>query len=320
MLRAILSRIDLMVRMLVLAILLATFLPATGHARGVAQMVSNAAVFLLFLLNGMRLSRAEVMHGIGHWRFLSALAVWSFGAMALAGMALSRVVDGHLPALVALGFLYLGTLPSTVQSATAYTSLAGGSVANSVVAAALLNILGVFVTVPIFSLLGGGAQVELGGQGLLKIVLILILPFTIGQLLQTRVSGWIGEHRGLVGWMDRIAISTAVYVAFSGAVEEGIWTRLEPVSWLILLVAIVALLAVGFGGAWLVGGALRLNRPERKSFLFAGAHKSTAMGAPLATVLFAPHDAGLVLVPLLIYHLLQLVLSAPLAKRLALRL
>ncbi|MBD3728128.1 MAG: bile acid:sodium symporter [Sphingomonadales bacterium] len=320
MLRALFSRIDLMVRLLVLAILLASVLPATGEARGVAQMVSNAAVFILFLLNGMRLSRAEVLRGIGHWRFLLALALWSFCAMALGGMVLSHAAAGHLPALVALGFLYLGSLPSTVQSATAYTSLAGGSVANSVVAAALLNILGVFVTVPLFSLLGGGNEVQLGGAGLLKIVTILILPFTIGQLLQTRMAGWIGRHGSLVGWMDRISIATAVYVAFSGAVEEGIWTRLDPLSWAVLLSGIVAFLAFGFGGAWLVGGWLGLSRPERKSFLFAGAHKSTAMGAPLAMVLFAPHDAGLVLVPLLAYHLLQLVISAPLAKRLALKL
>ena len=48
-----------------------------------------------------------------------------------------------------------------------------------------------------------------------------------------------------------------------------------------------------------------------------GAQKSTAMGAPLATVLFPPAIAGIVLLPLLIYHLLQLVLSAPIANRIA---
>jgi len=310
------SRIDPMVRLLVLATILATVLPATGSARDIAQAVSNCAVFLLFFLNGMRLSRVDVARDIGNWRYLSVLAIWSFGVLALVGLGLARGLDGFLPPLVALGFLYLGTLPSTVQSATAYTSMAGGNVAIAVVAAALLNILGVFVSVPIFSLLGGGAEVELGTSGLIKIFLILILPFALGQLLQSRGGQFVQEHPVLIRWMDRAAIAIAVYVAFSGAVEQGIWQLLDPVSWAWLLAGLTAMLIAGYGGAWLVGGAMRLDRGNRIAFLYGGAHKSVAMGAPLALVLFPPEAAGLVLVPLLIYHLLQLAVSAPLATRL----
>lgn len=318
MLGRLLAQIDLMVRLLILAIVLATLLPATGAAREAAQWVSNGAIFVLFLLNGMRLPRAEVQRGIAHWRFLVPLLGWCFVAMPLAGLALMHAGEPFLPPLIALGLLYLGTLPSTVQSATAYTSLAGGNVALSVVAAALINLLGVFVSIPLFSLLGGGAEAQLGAQGLAKIFLILILPFSIGQLLQTRATGWIAENRGIVTWMDRLAIAIAVYVAFSGAVEQGIWTRVSGVDWAVLLALIAAFLGIGFALPWALGKALRFDRAERIAFMFAGAHKSLAMGAPLAAVLFPPAVAGLVLVPLLIYHLLQLVVSAPLASRFAL--
>ncbi len=310
------SRIDPMVLLLIMATVLASLLPATGDAREVAQAISNGAVFLLFFLNGMRLSRADVARGIGNWRYLSVLAIWSFGALALVGMGLARGLDGVLPPLVALGFLYLGTLPSTVQSATAYTSMAGGNVAIAVVAAALLNILGVFVSVPIFSLLGGGAEAELGMGGLIKIFLILIFPFALGQLLQSRSGQFVQDHPVLIRWMDRAAIAIAVYVAFSGAVEQGIWQLLDGGSWAWLLTGLCAMLVAAYGGAWLVGGAMRLNRADRIAFLYGGAHKSIAMGAPLALVLFPSETAGLVLVPLLIYHLLQLVVSAPVATRL----
>ena len=311
------SRIDPMVRLLVLAIVLATLLPVTGSAREVAQAISNGAVFLLFFLNGLRLSRADVARGIGNWRYLSVLAIWSFGILAFVGLGLARGLDGALPPLVALGFLYLGTMPSTVQSATAYTSMAGGNVAIAVVAAALLNILGVFVSIPLFSLLGGGAEAELGASGLIKIFLILILPFALGQILQSRGGQFVHDHPVMIRWMDRTAISIAVYVAFSGAVEQGIWRLLDGFGWLWLMVGIAAMLAIAYGGAWLVGGALRLTREDRIAFLYGGAQKSIAMGAPLALVLFPPTAAGLVLVPLLIYHLLQLVVSAPLATRLS---
>lgn len=312
-----LAKIDLMVRLLVLAIVLASIFPATGAGRGIAQGVSNGAIFLLFFLNGLRLPRAEVRRGLGHWRLLLPLTLWCFGAMALAGKGLELALDGVLPPLVALGFLYLGVLPSTVQSATAYSSLAGGNVASSVVAAALTNVLGVFVSAPLFAALGGGGAGALGADGLLKVVLILILPFAIGQLLQVRLSRWVGEHRGLVTWLDRLSIAIAVYVAFSGAVEQGLWAVVRPFDWVVLIGAVGAFLVFGFAGSWALGGAVGLGRGDRIAFLFAGAHKSVAMGAPLAAVLFPPQVAGMLLLPLLAYHLLQLVVSAPLASRLA---
>jgi len=305
------------VRLLLVAIVLASLLPVTDRWRGVAQAVSNGAVFLLFLLNGLRLPRAEVIRGIGNFRFLLPLVAWCFGAMALAGWGLSLLVAHWLPPLVALGFLYLGTLPSTVQSATAYCSLAGGNVAHSVVAAALLNILGVVVTAPLFSLMAGSHAAALDLGGLEKVALILLLPFLLGQAAQNRFGHLVREHRLLATWMDRTSIAIAVYVAFSGAVEEGLWTRVGLGEWAVLIGAVILLLAFGFAGAWLIGGAARLERGDRIAMMYSGAQKSIAMGAPLASVLFGPATAGLVLLPVLVYHLLQLVLSAPLATRLS---
>lgn len=316
MVRRIVSGVDPLVRLLLVAIVLATFLPVTGNARVVAQIVSDCAIFLLFLLNGLRLPRDEVVQGLSNLRFLLPLVLWCFGAMLLAGWGLSLLTVPFLPPLVALGFLYLGALPGTVQSATAYSSIAGGNVALSVVAAALLNILGVFVSAPLFSALAGSHGAEFDGGSLLKVGLILLLPFLIGQLAQHRFGHVVRDHRRLVTWMDRGSIAIAVYVAFSGAVEQNIWNRLDLGAWSALLGAVALLLVFAFGGAWLLGQTLRLSRQDRIAMLFAGGQKSIAMGAPLATVLF-PASAGIVLLPLLVYHLLQLVLSAPLASRLA---
>ena len=312
------SGFDPLVRLLALAILLASLLPVTAEYRAMAQTVSNGAVFLLFLLNGLRLPRADVLRGIGHARFLLPLALWCFGAMALAGAALAKTGSAlMLPPTVALGFLFLGALPSTVQSATAYSSLAGGNVAASVVAAAFLNILGVFLSAPLFSLLAGSEAAPFDLAALERIALILLLPFVLGQIAQGKAGHLVRDHKRLATWMDRLAIAIAVYVAFSGAVEQGLWQLVGLADWLSLLLLVGAFLAVGFSGAWLLGGALRLAREDRIAFLFAGGQKSIALGAPLASVLFPPAVAGLLLLPVLIYHLLQLVLSAPLASRLS---
>jgi sodium/bile acid cotransporter 7 len=237
--------------------------------------------------------------------------------MAFAGWGLWQLGESVLPPTVALGLLFLGLLPSTVQSATAYSSLAGGNVASSVVAAAVLNVLGVFLTAPLLSLIAGSAGAGFDIGSLERIALILLLPFALGQLLQGRVGHLVRDHRQLATWMDRTAIAIAVYVAFSGAVEQGLWGRVDLAAWAALLALVAVFLGIGFGGAWLTGGALRLSRPDRIAFLFAGAQKSLALGAPLATVLFPPAIAGLLLLPVLVYHLLQLVISAPLAARLS---
>lgn len=310
------SRIDPLVRLIALALILASFLPVRGEGRDIAQAISSGAIFILFFLNGVRLPRAEVIRSIGNWRLLLPLTLFVFGVMTMAGWGMMLLTDGFVPPLVALGFLYLGTLPSTVQSATAYSSLAGGNVATSVVAAALLNVLGVFITAPLFSAITGGAGGAMGNDGLIKVFAILLLPFALGQIAQTMLGGWARDHRALVTWMDRSSIAIAVYVAFSGAVEEGIWHRLGAGEWVLLLAAAFVMLAFAVVAAWLLGGALRLERPNRISFLYAGAQKSIAMGAPLAAVLFPHGVAGMVLLPVLVYHMAQLIVSAPLATRL----
>ncbi len=306
---------DPLVRLLLLSIVLASIAPVTGDGKAVARVVSDGAIFFLFLLNGLRLPRRQVLDGIRNARFLLPLIIWVFGVMGLTGWGLSQIGENVLPPTVALGLLLLGLLPSTVQSATAYCSLAGGNVAASVVAAAIINLLGVFITAPLLSFASGG-DVGLDLDGLQRIGQILLLPFFIGQVLQTRVGPLIADNRVIIARADRGAIAIAVYVAFSAAVEQGLWELVSLTAWGWLAALIGTFLLLGFAGSWLTGGALGLARADRIAFLFTGAQKSIVLGAPLAAVLFPPATAGLVLLPVLAYHLMQMIISAPIAARL----
>jgi sodium/bile acid cotransporter 7 len=308
---------DPMIAVLTGATALALLLPASGEYRAVATTVSNAGIFGLFLVNGMRIRRGEIARGLANWRYFGPLMLFVFVGMALAGLGFAQIAAGLLPPLVAVGFVYLGCLPSTVQSATSYTSLAGGNVALSVVGAALINIAGVFVSAPLFALLGGSGAGEIGSEAIIRIGLILVLPFVIGQAVQGKVIDRVVAHRARIAWLDRAVIGIAVYVAFSGAVEQGLGTMFAPADWAAIIALVLAMLALALGAAWATGGVLGLPRADRIAFLFAGSQKSVAVGAPLAAILFAPSAAGFVIAPLLLYHLAQLVLAAPLAMRLA---
>ncbi|TAD77477.1 MAG: bile acid:sodium symporter [Sphingomonadales bacterium] len=283
---------DPMIAVLVIATALAVVIPAAGEARAAAAMVSNVGIFVLFLVNGMRIRRAEIMRGLANWRYFGPLMLFVFGVMAVAGFGFARVASEHLPPLVALGFVFLGVLPSTVQSATSYTSLARGNVALAVVGAALINIAGVLVSAPLFALLGGGGAGAIGSEAIIRIGLILLLPFAIGQAVQDRVIDRVVANRARIVWLDRAVIGIAVGLTPQAVNVLG-------------------------GVAPAVPGLLGLPRADRIAFLFAGSQKSVAIGGPLAAILFPPASAGFVIAPLLLYHLAQLVLAAPLALHLA---
>ena len=307
---------DPMVRLLLAALVLAFVLPVQGAALDIAHALVNCGVFALFLLNGLKLSRVQVVRGLTDWRYHGTLALFVFGVMVLGGWAGWQVAEGVLPPVLALGFLYLGGLPSTVQSATAYTSLAEGNVAHAVVGAAMLNVLGVFVSAPLFAALAGESGFALQSSVLIKVGAILLLPFALGQILQPRFGHLVTERPQLTRWFDRGVIAMSVYVAMSGAVADGVAQLLEADQWAWLAGIAVALLAVATLAAWLVPSLLGMGRPDRIAFMFAGSQKSIAMGAPLATILFDAQTAGLILLPILTYHFAQLVLAAPLAERL----
>lgn len=308
---------DPMVRLLLLAIVLAVLFPAVDQWLQLSRLASSGGIFLLFLVNGLRIERRQILRGFAQLGYFLPLFLWVFGAMAVAGLAFAKLSDGILPPLLSLGFLYLGTLPSTVQSATSYTLLANGNAALAVIGAALLTAAGVFITAPLFALLGGGAVPDVGSDTIVRIALLLVLPLVIGLIFQDWTRGWIDRQRARLVWLDRLVIALAVYVASSGAVEQGIATEISPASWVGLLVFTALFLTFGHGGCWLASGMLRLPRADRIAFLFAGSQKSIAIGASLAALLFPPEAAGFVIAPLLLYHLLQLVIAAPVSSRLA---
>lgn len=311
-----LARIDPVVRLILAAMLVASLVPLSDGARPLVQGIADIGIFTLFALYGLKLGREDVRAGLVNLRLLVPLALWVFGVMALAGWALWQGLAGVLPPLLGLGFLYLGVLPSTVQSATIYTSQAGGNIAMSVIAAALLNLLGVVVSAPLFALLAGTAGGGLHTDTLVKVLTMMLLPFVLGQALQGHAGAWVKANRVTVGLLERATIALAVYVSFSGAVSAGVWHEIDKASWFWLGLGCAALLVLGYGGSWLLGRVLGLPRADRIAMVFAGAQKSIAMGAPLASVMFKPAAAGMILLPLVVYHLAQMLVAAPIAARL----
>jgi solute carrier family 10 (sodium/bile acid cotransporter), member 7 len=308
---------DRFVLMLFGAVLLGWLLPAKGNALDIARQISTISIFALFFLHGLRLPRRDVLDAVRSWRLQGAMLLFVFGAMPLAGLLLFKTAGWILPTALAMGIVYCAMLPSTVQSAISYSSMAGGNVAASVVGAAVSNLAGIVLTPLLVALvLGATSGVSLGSDVFMRIATMLLLPFALGQAAQGWLGAWAQRQRAMLSFFDRLVILIAVYVAFAGAVASG-GLALVDVKTLIILVALLALLsAFAFAGSWVLGGLLGLAKADRISLMFAGAHKSIATGAPMAAILFGS-GAGLIVLPAIVYHMIQLLASAPLAGRLS---
>lgn len=316
---AMLSRLipDRFVLLLLGAVLLGWLLPVSGQGLAIAQDISFVSIFALFFLHGLRLPRQEVVKAARSWKVQGAMLAFSFVAMPLAGLMLAKGAGWMLPTALATGLVYCAMLPSTVQSAISYSSMGGGNVAASVVGAALSNLSGIILTPALVALvLGAASGVTIGSDTITRIATMLLLPFALGQITQFWLGSWAQRQKAMLSFFDRIVILIAVYVAFAGAVNSGSLSALDLGTMTALCALLGLLLAFAFAGAWLLGGLLGLDRADRISLVFAGAQKSIATGAPMAAILFGS-SAGLIVLPAIIYHMAQLLLSAPLAARLA---
>ncbi len=308
---------DRFVLMLIATLALAWVFPVRGNILAVMQDAMFAGIFLLFFLHGLRLPRREVANAARGWRVQAAMLLYSFGVMPIAGWALAQLAAPALPAILAAGIIYLSVLPSTVQSAVSYSSIGGGNVAASVVGAAISNLAAILLTpMLVILLIGGVGGIAASSSIVIKIATMLLLPFAMGQAAQHWLGAWAVKQKALLSLFDRGVILLAVYIAFAGAVASGVLMQVSGEAMIALGLTIAIMLSAAFGGAMLLGIMLGLARKDLISLLFAGAHKSIAAGAPMAALLFG-EQAGLIILPAILYHMAQLIVSAPIAAKLS---
>lgn len=297
-------------------VVLATLLPATGWAAAGLQWLTTFAIAALFFLHGAKLSREAIVAGFLHWRLHGLVFVVTFVVFPLMGLALGPLLTPLLGATLYLGVLYLCFLPSTVQSAIALTSMGRGNVSAAVCAASGSTLLGVFITPFLVSLWVAPAESDMSiGSAIGRIVVQLLLPFLVGHLLRPWLSGWMAKARGVVLFVDRGSILLVVYTAFSAAVLQGLWQQVSAVAVLALIALSVVLLGVSLTISGWLGRRAGFSRADIVTMKLAASQKSLASGAPMAQVLFAAPVVGLMVLPLMIYHQVQLMICAMLAQR-----
>jgi sodium/bile acid cotransporter 7 len=302
---------------LVGTVVLATFFPCSGRLAEDWSIATQLAIALLFFLHGARLSREAVLAGLVHWRLHLTVFSFTFVIFPLLGLVTNALPATLLSPSLGVGILFLCCLPSTVQSSIAFTSIAGGNVPAAICSASASSLIGVFLTPVLVGLLmsanGGGFSFS----SIEAIILQLLVPFVVGQLVRPWIGAWALRHKKLLGLVDRGSILMVVYGAFSEAVAQGLWHQLTPAGMAGMVVVNILLLAVALTSTTWTARRLGFNRPDEITIVFCGSKKSLAAGVPIANILFAGHAVGMIVLPLMLFHQIQLMACAVLARRYA---
>jgi solute carrier family 10 (sodium/bile acid cotransporter), member 7 len=304
---------------IVATVVLASFLPCHGEGAVIFSWLTTLAIAVMFFMQGARLSRDAVISGLRQWRLHAVILASTFVLFPILGFGFRALFPHLISPPMLIGLLYICLLPSTVQSSIAFTSIAHGNVPAAICAATFSTLIGVILTPILASLLlrthGGEGGGGLGAIG--SIFVELLLPFVLGQLLRPWIAGWAARNHHILKYTDRGSIILVVYTAFSAAVMRGLWHELPLSGFAEIIISNGILLALVLLITTYGSRALGFGRAEEIAIVFCGSKKSAASGVPMANVLFGASTVGLIVLPLIIFHQMQLMVCAVLAKRYA---
>ncbi|TNF31608.1 MAG: bile acid:sodium symporter [Deltaproteobacteria bacterium] len=304
---------------MVLATLLAWAFPEPGAPGGWLhpELLTKGGVALVFYLHGVALSFASLRAGALLWRVHLVTQAATFIVFPLLGLALLAALGDHVPDELRLGLFFLCALPSTVSSSVAMTGLARGNVAAAVFNATLSSVIGVVLT-PLWMAAVWTAVSDAPplGDVIVDLVLWLILPLVLGQLSRPWLAGWAERRKGAISVVDRLVILTMVYTAFAASFAGGVWARQGALQILLVLAISALLFAVVMLALARASRALGFTREDRIAAMFCGSKKTLAAGVPMAKLIFGAHPGlGVILLPIMVYHPLQLMIAGVLAER-----
>jgi solute carrier family 10 (sodium/bile acid cotransporter), member 7 len=305
------------------AIALAWALPNPGASGGAMhpEILNKAGVALIFFLHGLALSFAALKAGTLRWRLHLVVQICTFIFCPIAGLVLLWLSGPLLSPDLRLGFFYLCALPSTVSSSVAMTAAARGNVPAAVFNATLSSLIGVFLT-PLWigwMLKSGGNPMPLG-KVILDLIIWLVLPLVAGQLCRPWLAQWAERNKRLINIADRATILLLVYTSFCDSMKWGVWSGHGVRTLFIALIGSTLLFALVMSFTKIIARLMRFPVEDQIAAVFCGSKKTLASGVPMAQLIFGAHPGiSMILLPIMIYHPLQLVICGALAGKWARR-
>nr|WP_193001588.1 bile acid:sodium symporter family protein [Vibrio litoralis] len=304
---------------MVISMLLATIIPDVGRSQGSLHLdqVTAFGIAIVFFLHGIGLSPQSLKAGMSNWRLHLFIQSATFILYPLLWVVFGQGLLAVMPSALALGFCFLFVLPSTISSSVAMTAIGRGNMPGAIFNASLSSILGILITPLLIQVFMGleGAKIDVM-ESVTSISTMLLLPMVLGQLLRPFLLASFEKHKNIVGKLDKYVILLIVFNAFSDSVAEGIWHSFS-IEYVIMSVVICGLVLFFVVNLMVKSaGWLGFDHADEVAAVFCGSKKTLAAGVPMAKVIFsADPRLGMILLPIMIYHPLQIFYCAVLANR-----
>lgn len=308
-------RLDPYIVAIMAMVAVAAVLPARGVGKEVLDVVVHVAIALLFFIYGAKISPAAIWTGVTHWRLQGLIFGTTFVVFPLIGLGVVTLARGHMDSGLATGLMFVCLLPSTVQSSIAFTSIARGNVPAALCAASVSNLAGVVITPLLATMFLSAHSGGLSLDAVRDIALQILLPFVVGHCARPLVGDWFTRQKTLTMLVDRGSILLVVYSAFSAGVVAGIWSQVTPQMLALVLVLNMVILALVLIFTTVAARSLRFSVEDEIAIVFCGSKKSMASGLPMANIIFSAGTVGLIVLPLMLFHQMQLMVCAALARR-----
>lgn len=303
-------------------IILGRFLPQVGVYRGAIDLdkISDIGVSLIFFFYGLKLSPDKLRSDLGNLRLHAVVQVATFVVFPLVVLVAMHLFSTPSTSLLWVGAFFMAALPSTVSSSVVMVSIAKGNIPAAIFNASISSLVGVFVT-PLWMgliLTSGAMQMADMSGVVVKLICQVLVPVAVGMMLNRRWGKWAASHSKGLKLFDQSVILSIVYMSFSESFSKNLFSELSWVNLVVLFVGVVALFYLVYGLISIASKSLGFSREDRITALFCGSKKSLVHGTVMSSILFSGMGSlGIILLPIMVYHALQLVIVSFIAQRMS---
>lgn len=308
--------VDGFILSLFLAITVAFLFP-TGAALLHVKQVTNIGIACIFFFYGLKLSFEEIKLGLKNYKLHVLIQITTFLIFPIVVLLFKPIISSLVGTEFWIGLFFLAALPSTVSSSVVMVSLAKGNVPSAIFNASISGIIGVFVTpiwISLFVATTGGMSLS---DVFLKLLLQIVAPLIIGVVLNKRIGFYAKKNSKRIAFFDKSVIVLIVYTSFCTSILEDVFGGVSLFSLVSLFLIIVLLFSLLMGFVYLLSALLGFSVADKITATFCGSKKSLVHGSAMLKIIFLNNSsAGLYLLPVMVYHITQLIILAFVANRL----
>lgn len=316
-------KIDRFVLAIIITIAISYFFPQLGSKNSSVplDLIGSIGISLIFFFYGLKLSPEKIKHGLKNWKLHILIQLTTFLLFPIIIILFKGFIKGEEGQMLWLSFLFLAALPSTVSSSVVMVSMAKGNIPAAIFNASISGLIGIVITPLWMGLFSNFTATDFNlGEIYLKLLLEILAPVVLGILLQKYFQTFVKKYQHQLPLFDKSVILLIIYKSYAHSFEDGVFNSLNLLDLSMVFTAVVILFYAVYFLTGFISNKLGFNDEDKITAQFCGTKKSLVHGTVFSKILFpSTMPIGLILLPLMLFHALQIFLISIIASKLARR-